>query len=160
MISALQGQLTCVSLKSRKTIGGGLESDGLYYLYAPLAVAPKALTTDSPFLWHCRLGHPAPTKLSLFVSIPSILNCFDCEACELGKHHRISFPLRENNRRLVPFDLVHSDVWSPSPTTALLGFNYFVTFIDDYSRMTWLFLLKNHSEIYGVFQKFYNEVQN
>ena len=36
-----------------------------------------------------------------------------------------------------------------------LGYQYFDTFIDDYSRCTWLFLMKNRAELYSIFQKFY-----
>ena len=32
-----------------------------------------------------------------------------------------------------------------SPT----GFHYFVTFVDDYSRTTWLYLMKNRSELFS-----------
>ena len=60
------------------------------------------------------------------------------ESCQLGKHTRVSFPQRLHNRATSPFDLVHTDVWGPCRTASTLGFQYFVTFIDDYSRCTWL----------------------
>jgi len=37
-------------------------------------------------------------------------------------------------------------------------FSYFVTFIDDYSRMTWLFLMKDRYEILSIFQRFHREI--
>ena len=45
------------------------------------------------------------------------------------------------------FELVHTDIWGSSLTESTLGFRYFVTFIDDYSRCTWLFLMKNRAEL-------------
>ena len=63
-----------------------------------------------------------------------------------------------NNRTKSPFELVHIDVWGPCRTASTLGFQYFVTFIDDYSRCTWLFLKKNRAELYSIFQKFYAEI--
>lgn len=36
----------------------------------------------------------------------------------------------------------------------------FVTFIDDYSRFTWLFLMKYRSELFSIFYSFYNEIKN
>ena len=39
------------------------------------------------------------------------------------------------------FSLVHSDVWGPSGVSSPLGFRYFVSFIDDFSRCTWVFLM-------------------
>ena len=39
------------------------------------------------------------------------------------------------------------------------GFRYFLIFVDDFSRMTWLYLLKERSEISGVIEHFYNEIK-
>ena len=64
-----------------------------------------------------------------------------------------------NNRAKSPFELVHTDVWDPCRTASTLGFQYFVTFIDDYSRCTWLFLMKNRAKLFSIFQKFYAEIQ-
>ncbi|RVW95676.1 Retrovirus-related Pol polyprotein from transposon RE2 [Vitis vinifera] len=64
----------------------------------------------------------------------STLSSLSCESCQLGKHTRVSFPKRLNNRAKSPFELVHTDVWGPCRTASTLGFQYFVTFIDDYSR--------------------------
>ena len=52
------------------------------------------------------------------------------------------------------FALVHFDIWSPSHTEPILGSRYFVTFIDDYSYCTWLFLMKNQSEMFLIFTNF------
>lgn len=40
------------------------------------------------------------------------------------------------------------------------GFYYFVTFVDDYSRLTWLYLMKNRSELLSHFCAFHAEIQN
>ena len=42
-----------------------------------------------------------------------------------------------------PFHLVHSDIWGPINTPSLLGFRYFVIFVDDYSRVTYFCLMKD-----------------
>ncbi|KAJ9547159.1 LOW QUALITY PROTEIN: hypothetical protein OSB04_019702 [Centaurea solstitialis] len=72
----------------------------------------------------------------------SSLESFECESCHLGKHTRGVFPKCVNNRVSAPFSLVHTHVWSPSRVCSTLGFQYFVTFSDNYSRSTWLFLMK------------------
>ena len=56
-------------------------------------------------------------------------------------------------------ELVHSDVWGPSPLTSLLGFNYYVIFVDDYSHFTWLFLLKHKNKVLSVFKHFKSMVE-
>lgn len=54
--------------------------------------------------------------------------------------------------------LVHYDIWDSRPTLFKLGFKYFVTFVDDYSRVTWLYLMKGHSELFSIFCAFVNKV--
>nr|CAN62317.1 hypothetical protein VITISV_026526 [Vitis vinifera] len=141
-----------------KTIGIGRESQGLYHLTSPSSPA-ACISTDAPLLIHSRLGHPSLSKFQKMVPHFSTLSSLTCESCQLGKHTRVSFPKRLNNRAKSPFELVHTDVWGPCQTTSTLGFQYFVTFIDDYSRCTWLFLMKNRAELFSIFQKFFVEIQ-
>ena len=42
--------------------------------------------------------------------------------------------------------LVDSDVCGPMKTASIGGFYYFVTFIDDFTRYTWIFVLKSKSD--------------
>jgi len=70
------------------------------------------------------------------------------------------FPRSVLQRVSSPFALVYSDIWGPSHIKSNLGFQYFVTFIDDYSRNTWVFLMKNRYELFSIFQIFYNEIKN
>ncbi|RVW98157.1 Retrovirus-related Pol polyprotein from transposon TNT 1-94 [Vitis vinifera] len=86
-------------------------------------------------VWHrVRLGHPSISKFQKMVPHFSTLSSLACEPCQLEKHTRVSFPKHLNNRAKSPFELVHTDLWGPSRTASTLGFQYFVTFIDDYSR--------------------------
>ncbi|KAJ9683174.1 hypothetical protein PVL29_018954 [Vitis rotundifolia] len=150
-----------VTLQDRstgKTIGIGRESQGLYHLTSDSSPA-VCISTDAPLLIHNRLGHPSLPKFQKMVPRFSTLSSLPCESCQLGKHTRVSFPKRLNNRAKSPFELVHTDVWGPCRTASTLGFQYFVTFIDDYSRCTWLFLMKNRAELFSIFQKFYAEIQ-
>ena len=89
----------------------------------------------------------------------SSLFSIECESCQLEKHTRVSFPKRLEQRTKSPFELVHIDIWGPSWTESTLGFRYFVTFIDDYSHYTWLFLMKNRAKLFSIFQKFHAEVE-
>ena len=86
------------------------------------------------------------------------MSSLDCESCQFAKHHHISSSLRVNKRANAPFALVHSDVWGSCPVTSKTGFRYFVTFVDDYSRMTWLYLMKSRSELFSNFSAFCAEI--
>ena len=44
------------------------------------------------------------------------------------------------------------------PVVSPTGFRYFVTFVDDYSRTTWLYLMKNLYELFSNFRAFYVEI--
>ncbi|KAK8696669.1 hypothetical protein V6N13_001801 [Hibiscus sabdariffa] len=56
--------------------------------------------------------------------------------------------------------LIHSDVCGPMNTQARGGFQYFVTFIDDFSRYGYIYLMRYKSEALEKFKEFKNEVPN
>ncbi|RVX09376.1 Retrovirus-related Pol polyprotein from transposon TNT 1-94 [Vitis vinifera] len=135
-----------VTLQDRstgKTIGIGRESQGLYHLTSDSSPA-VCIFTDAPLLIHNRLGHPSLSKFQKMVPRFSTLSSLPCESCQLGKHTRVSFPKCLNNRAKSPFELVHTDVWGPCRTASTLGFQYFVTFIDDYSRSQFTSFMSHH----------------
>ena len=63
------------------------------------------------------------------------------------------------NKSMIPFDLIHSDVWGPSLVTTSSGHRWFVIFVDDCTQMTWLYLLKHKDEVFAIFQSFHTMVQ-
>ena len=149
--------VTLQDRRTGKTIGIGHESQGLFHLSSPLW-STACTSTEAPLLLHSRLSHPSLSKFRKLVPHFSSLSSLKCESCPLGKHTRVLFPKRLDPRTKSPFQLVHTDVWGPSRSTSTLGFRYFVTFIDDYSRCTWLFLMKTRVELFSIFQKFHAEI--
>ena len=87
------------------------------------------------------------------------VSCLDCESCQFAKHHSVHLAPRVNKRAASPFDLVHSDVWGPCSVMSQTGYRYFVTFVDDFSRTTWLYLMKQRSELFTHFRHFCAEIQ-
>ena len=57
------------------------------------------------------------------------------------------------------FDLIHSDVWGPSSVSSISESRYFVAFVDDYSRYSWIFHKKYHSELLQVYSNFAKMVE-
>ncbi|WVZ17885.1 hypothetical protein V8G54_010867 [Vigna mungo] len=53
-------------------------------------------------------------------------------------------------------ELVHTDVWGPALVTSPLGFKYYVHFLDDFSRFTWIYPLKQKSDTTQAFTQFKN----
>ena len=122
------------------------------HLFVPLLALPRKLPYFSTFVSVIQISPSFGSWLLIFSS----LSLLECESCQLGKHTRVSFPKHLDPRTKSPFELVHTDVWSPLRSTSTLGFCYFVTFIDDYSRCTWLFLMKTRAELFSIFKNFRN----
>lgn len=119
------------------------------------ATAIAFLGTSSAELWHRRLGHPS------FPLFTSLINQFqlpivkpvlvDCPCCHMAKSHKLQF-LVSKSCTTAPFQLVHMDVWGPSPVASNKGFKYYLLVIDDFTRFSWLFRMHYKSEVkYKVF---------
>ncbi|KAK2984954.1 hypothetical protein RJ640_013380 [Escallonia rubra] len=161
-------EASAMDIRTRQTIGCGVMRGKLYYLDLVSKSSDKLrqalMVNDSEgemrkseiWLWHRRLGHALFGYLkklfpSLFTKYD--VSSFQCEVCELAKSHRVSFPLALN-KSPDPFMIIHSDVWGPSKVNSLGGSRWFVTFIDDCTRMTWVQLMKSKSEVNVLFQQF------
>ena len=57
-------------------------------------------------------------------------------------------------------DIVHSDMCGPMTTTSLSRYVYYVSFIDDYSRKTWICFFKGKNEVFNKFKEFKALVEN
>ena len=82
-----------------------------------------------------------------------------CKWCVRGKNIKNTFPKSETNTKGTS-ELIHSGVFGPIPSTSLSGYEYYVTFIDYYSRNTWIYILKNKSEVFGKFMEFKALIEN
>ncbi|MCO5612761.1 hypothetical protein L7F22_067031 [Adiantum nelumboides] len=114
----------------------------------------------STLMWHYRLGHiNTPTlhrmaKNNLCSSLPPILSTIDlCEGCFLGKASHKPFP-HSQSRSSQLNQLVHSDLCEPMESTSLTGSVYFLTFIDDFSRYTIVYFLKQKSQVLSNFKQY------
>ena len=80
-------------------------------------------------LWHCQLGHVSFCRLKTLVSSGQLghdcLEDVDCLSCQIAKQPALPFN-KSNFISTVPLDLVHSDIWGPSPTPTMGGSRYFV----------------------------------
>ena len=73
-----------------------------------------------------------------------------CDYCLFGKQHRVSFQ-KNSTRKLEKLELVYSDVCGPLEVDSLGGNKEFVTFIDNTSRNTWVYLLNTKSKVFQHF---------
>jgi hypothetical protein len=141
-----------------KKIGEGIFRNGLYYLEDTINKCFVSLSPiDRDKLLHWRFGHPSDQVLNKLFCYK--LDSNNCDICKLAKQTRLPFPSSTSISKKC-FDLIHSDVWGPAPVDSYNNFKYFVTFIDDYSRTTWIYLLKTKNEVFSCFQEFFNFIVN
>jgi hypothetical protein len=145
-----------------KILGTGIMRDGLYYLDDKRSPVAAAVLSRSPMqeflLHHRRLGHMSFNTLGQLY--PNLYNkvykeSLVCDACQYGKIVRSSY-ISSDHRSVVPFQTIHSDVWGPSGVLSLYGYRSFVTFIDCCTRTTWVYVLKNKSDVFDCFKDFHN----
>ena len=126
-------------------------------------VKRKLTNENSAALWHKRLGHISKRRMERLVSneILDPLNFTDfndCINCIKGKQtNKRRF---EANRSLDVLELIHTDICGPFPTSAWNGQQYFITFIDDFSRYGYIYLISEKSQSLDVFKNFKAEVEN
>ena len=124
-------------------------------------VAEEILTLDS---LHRRLGHISPkTAQKLIVNgfitglhlEPSPNADFFCESCVYAKATRKSIPKAREGERAKEFGgEIHSDVWGPAPVESKGGKRYYITFTDDKTRFTNLYLLAKKSDAFESYKTY------
>jgi histone deacetylase 1/2 len=138
---------------------------GLYPLVSlATGSSKKAFITIKPLSskWHLRLGHPSSFVVQQILRNHNIshsheINPYVCDSCQLAKSHQLPYPV-SSSVSTVPLEQVFSDIWGPAPTS--VGKNsYYVSFIDDYRKFSWIYLLKKHSDVYQAFLHFQQYVE-
>ena len=70
-----------------------------------------------------------------------------------GKNTKNTFPSSESKAKGI-LEIIHSDVCSPMSSSSLSGYVYYVSFIDDFFRKTWIYFMKNKDEVFNKFKDF------
>jgi transposase InsO family protein len=78
----------------------------------------------------------------------------------LWKKKRVRFLRVGKEKKNERLELVHTDVWGPAQVSSLGGFHYYVTFIDDATRKTWVYCIRQKSDVFDTFKKWKALVEN
>ena len=57
-------------------------------------------------------------------------------------------------------EIIYSDVCGPIQVESLGGNRYFVTLIDDFTRKTWIYIIKRKSDVFNIFKKYKAYIEN
>lgn len=163
-------------IASGEVIGKAYRKNGLYVMCGK--VIPPGQTPDSRLisnninslhsvelrkgdLWHQRFCHVNMKSLrelivkNLVVGMKfSTIEGNHCEACCIGKSTKK--PCKRLNTRQSSriLDLVHTDLCGPLPVNSIGGARYFITFIDDWSRKTFVYVLKSKEDVPQCVQRY------
>ncbi|GKE22807.1 retrotransposon protein, putative, ty1-copia subclass, partial [Tanacetum coccineum] len=112
---------------------------------------------DSALLWHCHLGHINKERLEKLqhdglLNLTNIKFFEKCAACMSGKMARKPFSHQVERAKDI-LGLIHTDVCGLFRIMSRQGANYFVTFIDEFSRYGYVYLLKHKHEVFENFKE-------
>jgi hypothetical protein len=82
------------------------------------------------------------------------------EHCVYGKQKRVRFLRVKKEKKNERLELVHTNVWGLTQVSSLGGSNYYVTFIDDATRKTWVYCIRQKSDFFDTFKKWKALVKN
>ncbi|KAK1652756.1 hypothetical protein QYE76_070561 [Lolium multiflorum] len=122
---------------------------------------------DEGWLWHRRLGHVNMRNLKQLLKGEHIVGLTDisfekdrvCSACVAGKQLKKKHPIKSIVTTSRPLELLHLDLFGPSHYDTLGGSKYGLVIVDDYSRYSWVFLLKSKDETHREFITFAKKAQ-
>ena len=151
--------------QSRKSLLNGRCESGLYPIKpSDVDNLKHALVSRSTThaQWHARLGHPSSQVIKSILRLNNISCASEsslsvCNACQLAKSHRLPYT-SSSHRSSSPLELIFSDVWGPAPPS-VGGFKYYISFIDDFSKFSWIYLMHDRIEAPRIFLQFQAHVE-
>ena len=149
--------------KNGMFLGKGYSCDGMFKLSIDNKVNVSVYMVDlSLSLWHDRLAHISFRSLK-YMAKHGLISYKDedkktCEVCIQVKMTKKPFPKAERNTTLL--DLVHSDICELNGILTRGGNRYFITFIDDHSKYTYVYLMKHKDQAFQMFKTYKSEVEN
>ena len=144
--------LNGVDIRMENIIKNLLESEKEKLLVAGAANGSKVL--ESYEVWHKRLGHAPLNNLKQLPNVQlRVTENKVCVTCPMAKFTRQPFqPSISRSTRVC--EMIHMDIWGPYRIPTHRNFRDFLTLVDDYTRTTWVYLLKQKSEVLSTFQQF------
>ena len=144
--------------KGAMVLAHGKKTNTLYMTSSPRDTIAIAEASIDASLWHCRLGHMSEKGIKMLLlkgKLPELksINLDMCESCILGKQKMVSFLKTGRTLKDRKLELVHTDLWGPSPVASFGGSRRYITFIDDSSRKVWIYCLKNKFDVFDIFKK-------
>lgn len=142
---------------------GLLRDNGLYEILLKSSinsvnsiVQPKS-NHDLMMYWHVRLGHLNISDLRIVlqrmnINVPNQLK-IECIKCMKSKCKRKPFPNKEIRSNQI-LEVIHTDISGKINIPNRDNINYFILFMDDMSRMCFIYLFQSKTEVIEIFRSF------
>ncbi|KAJ9563755.1 hypothetical protein OSB04_008915 [Centaurea solstitialis] len=121
----------------------------------------QTVSEDESHLWHCRFGHLSYKGLRTLAYLKMVYGLPTlkvpkklCTDCLSGKQHREHIPKKSLWRASSKLQLLHSDICGPIQPASNSSKRYMLSFIDDFTRKTWVYFLHEKSEAFAMFKIF------
>lgn len=155
------------NIKYGKLVGKAVSTHNNVYFFDESRVSCYLSKTSEAQPWHKSLGHmnfDILIKISKIGAVKGLARLLRPDnniykSCQFGKQTKTHFKSEEffSSRSM---ELIHIDICGPTITKTLKGERYFFLFIDDFTRATWILLLKEKLEEFEHFKKFKAQVEN
>ena len=106
-------------------------------------------TVEPSEIWNIRLANVHYRALPIASKVVEGLPKFQAKhdgvykGCVKGKNRKKTFTRRESKERGI-LEIIHSNVCGLMSSHSLSGYVYYVSFIDYFSRKTWIYFMKNN----------------
>ncbi|CAL8097191.1 unnamed protein product [Prunus armeniaca] len=115
--------------------------------YVNPLMANRVTVEESSWVWHRRYGHLNYINLMLL------------QEKEMVKVHREPFDKEKAWRASQALELIHYDICGPMQITTFGGNRFFLTFIDDHTRICWVLFMQHKSHVFNIFKRFKSMVE-
>jgi len=98
------------------------------------------ISDQSKMLWHRRLGHFYHDNLNKYLKLHNVklTKCLDCKIAKFTRNPHNN----ETPKATQPLEVIHSDIIGQIKAS-ITGKKYILTFVDEYTRKSWIFLMEN-----------------
>lgn len=149
-----------------------MSGNRMFYLLASMphkhsmCLQSEDVSEKEAHMWHCRFGHLNHKGLRtlsykrMVVGLPSLKSTKEiCTTCLIGKQHREFIPRKSLWRATKRLQLIHSDICGPIKPASHSNKRYILSFIDDFTRKTWIYFLHEKSEAFTAFKNYKASVE-
>ena len=149
-----KGKCLVMDESGKKLISGVRTLDNYYGLVPDVDIVCNSICLPNEDIWHQRIRHASYKYLSIVSKHESVLGIpklsrvsnVMCGSCQLGKQSKAKHSGTQTFATSKPFELLHLDLMGPTGIESFGGMRYIMVMVHDFTRYTWVILLRSKSD--------------